>query len=70
MKAPLSGIVAKGYKTVKHDWQPTERMIPGGVLKLFACTSCVPAHLKAYDLEIRRPNALQGEIEYEQRSKH
>lgn len=58
----------KDYKPVVHNWAPTERMIPGGVMKLHACTACVPAHMKAYDLELSSTESFQGAQEYEARS--
>lgn len=69
----LAGVRVKRSYTpaappVPHNWAPTERMIPGGMLKLHACTACKPAHVKAYDMEISSPEARQGQNEYQAKS--
>jgi hypothetical protein len=55
-------IVTKEGAPKNHNWQPTQRKIPGALLKLHACTIHKPAHVKAYYMEITGCLSLDNKL--------
>lgn len=62
-------ILSYRAKNKQHDWQPTERQIPGAILKLHGCKVCREPHVKAYDMEVTSRESFKGRWEYEERNK-
>lgn len=60
----LSGLVAKGYRGHRHDWQRTERHLYGVTFKLFVCTGHEEPIIKAYDMEVMSREEFHGQTEY------
>jgi len=63
----LSGLVAKGYKPHKHNWQRIERLKYGVTFKFFVCTEHPEPVLRAYDMEVMTREQFLGASEYQGR---
>lgn len=63
----LSGLVAKGYKGHKHNWQRTTRQVGTQTFHLHVCLDHEKPEVKAYDVEgVSHPSAkaaLEAQLE-------